>query len=249
MVTFFAFFVSSQAFSKDSKPLRVMLASSLVPLFEDLSFDFGQVQIIPGSSSVLAKQLANGYKADFFVSADRDWMNKLQTQGQVENPAELFCDRLVLVTSTAGSEDTKEIKEFLDQAMAKKFDFKVLGRIAIGEPETVPVGKLALELIQGKSKDRMPALVYGQSAQGVLRMVEMHAVPFGIVFQSQTYKSAKAKNVLSFNDSEDPVVCYEMAKVKKKETPGECINCKPFETYMTGSKVLELAVQRGMFKR
>src|SRR5207237_6443714 len=69
----------------DSKPLVVFAAASLKNVLDAINdawrHETGKhATIAYAASSTLAKQIENGAPADLFISADRDWMDYLETR-------------------------------------------------------------------------------------------------------------------------------------------------------------------------
>jgi len=70
--------------------LLVLAAASLTNVLGDLSADWQRasgvtVKLSFAASSVMARQIEAGGKADVFVSADQEWMDYLQSRGLIEN--------------------------------------------------------------------------------------------------------------------------------------------------------------------
>ncbi len=82
----------------------MLAAASLTNVLGDLSVDWQKtsgvtVKLSFAASSVLARQIEAGGKADVFVSADQEWMDYLQSRGLIEKPTRrnLVGNRLVLI--------------------------------------------------------------------------------------------------------------------------------------------------------
>jgi len=124
--------------------LLVLAASSLTNVLDDLTANWQKtsgvaVKLSFAASSVLARQIEAGGKADVFVSADQEWMDYLQSRGLIEEPTRrnLVGNELVLIAPADSKIELKIAPGFpLVAALAG-------GRLATGDPDTVPVGRYA----------------------------------------------------------------------------------------------------------
>ena len=124
--------------------LLVLAAASLTNVLDDLTADWQKtsgvtVKLSFAASSVLARQIEAGGKADVFVSADQEWMDYLQSRGLIEKPTRrnLVGNRLVLIAPADSKIELKIAPGFpLGAALGG-------GRLATGDPDTVPVGRYA----------------------------------------------------------------------------------------------------------
>ncbi len=124
--------------------LLVFAAASLTNVLGDLSRAYEQqggapVKLSFAASSVLARQVEAGGKADVFIPADQEWMDYLQSRGLIEKPSRrnLVGNRLVLIAPA----DSK-----LELRIAPGFPLAAAlggGRLSTGDPDTVPVGRYA----------------------------------------------------------------------------------------------------------
>src|SRR4051812_18734865 len=130
----------------DSKPpeLLVFAAASLTGVLEELSVNWTHESGVPvklsfAASSILARQIEAGGGADVFVSADQEWMDYLAARKLIA-PAtrrDLAGNSLVLIAPA----DSK-----VELALTPGVDFSDAlgaGRLATGDPATVPVGRYA----------------------------------------------------------------------------------------------------------
>ncbi|MCR6630971.1 MAG: molybdate ABC transporter substrate-binding protein [Magnetospirillum sp.] len=170
------------------------------------------------ASSALAKQVEQGSPANVFASADLKWMDYLTEKKLVnaDTRFNLLGNTLVLVAPA----DSKLTKLDIDA----KTDIAALagqGRIATGDPDSVPVGlyfKQAMERAnQWKAVE--PKLARAESVRAALTLVERGEAPIGVVYATDAAISKKVKVVGTFPASlHDPIV-YPFALVTGKETP------------------------------
>ena len=93
-----------------------------------------RVVVSYAGSNVLARQIEAGAPADLFVSADLEWMDYLQTRNLIRNEtrANVAGNRLVLI---APAVSRVRLKIARGAPLARALGG---GRLAIGEPDTVP---------------------------------------------------------------------------------------------------------------
>src|SRR5690349_12120129 len=84
--------------------LLVFAAASLTNVFRDLAAAWTatsgvRVKDSFAATSVLARQIEAGSKADVFISADQEWMDYLQSRNLIDKPTRLNLvgNRLVLI--------------------------------------------------------------------------------------------------------------------------------------------------------
>ena len=122
----------------------VFAASSLTDALQELALDFGQssgitVKLSFAASSALARQIESGAPADLFLSADVEWMDYLDTRHLVQSDTRrnLLGNRLVLIAPAASTVSLAIAPNFgLAEALSG-------GRLATGDPDSVPVGRYA----------------------------------------------------------------------------------------------------------
>jgi molybdate transport system substrate-binding protein len=171
------------------------------------------------ASSALAKQVEQGAPAQVFASADLKWMDYL-AEKKLVNPDtrfNLLGNTLVLVAPTDSKLDKVEL--------GPKTNIAALagdGRIATGNPESVPVGlyfKQAMERA-GQWQAVAPKIASADSVRAALAFVERGEVPLGVVYATDAAVTKKVKVVGVFPDSmHDPIV-YPFALIAGKETAG-----------------------------
>jgi molybdate transport system substrate-binding protein len=88
-----------------------------------------------GSSGSLAQQIAQGAPSDIFLSASPDWMDDLEAKGEILGGSrqDLLQNAMVLIAP----QDPTAVTDFPDLTSAE------VGKVAIGEPESVPAGNYA----------------------------------------------------------------------------------------------------------
>lgn len=168
----------SPAFAGD---VTVFVAASLVDVIDDLAAGFEkstghEVDVVPGASSTLARQIVTGAPADLFISADRANVDIVATNIGAE-VHDLFGNRLAVVApdSFEGTVTLDNLAEILGD-----------GRLAVGDPAHVPAGIYAQQALENAGvwdavKDR---LAPAGDVRGAVAFVAQDATPFGIVYQT-----------------------------------------------------------------
>ena len=144
-----------------------------------------------GASGTLQRQIEQGAPVDIFISASEDQMNSLESQGLLLSGTrtDLLKSSIVLIVP----EDKTGITSFQDLA---KPQVKV---IAIGEPQTVPAGKYAQEVLTHfHLYDQLkPKLVLGKDVRQVLTYVITGNADAGIVYATDAKTTGEVSVVAS----------------------------------------------------
>jgi len=198
-----------------SRPaILVFAAASLTDVLEKLGQDFGKstgigVKFVFAASSVLARQIEAGAPADIFFSADRDWMDYLQSRKliQAESRRDLLGNRLVLVAPAASTLSLKIAPQFgLAAALGK-------GRLATGDPDSVPAGRYArAALTTLRVWDSVADhIVRAENVRAALAFVERGEVPLGIVYRTDALIDKGVRIVDTFPTESHPPIAYPIA--------------------------------------
>jgi molybdate transport system substrate-binding protein len=141
--------IALQSFAADpDRGITVFAAASLSNVLQDLGDTFTKDTSIPvrfsfAASSALARQIENGSRADMFFSADLEWMDYLQARNliQVATRHDALGNQLVLIAPADSTVNLKIEPHFALGAAVGK------GRLATGDPDSVPVGRYAHEAL------------------------------------------------------------------------------------------------------
>ena len=120
--------------------LTISAASSLSDAFKEMAVEFekqypaNRVQLNFASSGQLAQQILSGAPVDVFASADQETMNKLQEKNLIKasDRFNFVSNHLVLIVPKSSKTKINQLPQLLDTKYQK---------IAIGLPESVPVGR------------------------------------------------------------------------------------------------------------
>ncbi len=155
--------------------LKNTFDEKLIPMFEE---KYPGVKVTPtyASSGDLQTQIENGLDADVFMSAANKQMNALVEEDLVDNSTNLqFLENKVVLIVPADS--NSNISSFEDLK-------NVSGNIAIGDPESVPAGQYAKEVLNntGVWDDVESKLSLGTDVTAVLNQVAQGSAECGIVY-------------------------------------------------------------------
>ena len=213
--------------SAQAQEVTVMAASSLTDAMREL----GQAWAAKGhpaprfvfaASSVLARQIEQGAPADIFASADEPWADYLEQRnllvpGTRSSP---LGNQLVLIAPARQPDD-------LPGEIALKPGVNLLprlgpdGRIATGDPASVPVGKYAEAALKslGIWDALAPRLARADNVRSALLLVERGEAPLGIVYATDAAASEGVRVVGAFPEGTHPPITYPFALVKQGDRP------------------------------
>lgn len=210
-------FVAPKAPSRaDDKPVTIFAAASLKNALDDISQRWvagghPKPVISYAASGPLAKQIEAGAPADLFISADLDWMDYVQTKHLIDPPSRvtLLGNKLVLVVPKAATA-TIALKPGADFA-----GFIGTGRLAIGQPQSVPAGKYAEAALTklglwDQVKDK---LAPADSVRSALFLVARGEVTAGIVYQTDAASEPSVKIIATFPADSHPPILYPAARI------------------------------------
>ncbi len=197
--------------------IKIYAASSMTNALDKIAQNFKnkyQVAVTPvyGGSSSIARQIINGAPADVFVSANTNWMDYLVNEGVVkgDNVTYLVRNSLVLV---APQHANSVLFDFSD----KKAWRTTLngGRLALGNPASVPSGMYAKESLTklGIWKDIQDKIAPAKNVRLALALVERGEAPLGIVYKTDAQLTKKVKVIGEFAQDTHSTIVYPAALI------------------------------------
>jgi molybdate transport system substrate-binding protein len=211
-----ACFFALQAFAADDgkSSITVFAAASLTNVLQELGDEFTKNSSTPvrfsfAASSTLARQIENGSPADIFFSADLEWMDYLQTRKMIqpESRHDVLGNQLVLIAPTESKIALKIEPHFpLAAALGK-------GRLATGDPDSVPVGRYAREALTnlGVWDDVSRRLVRTDSVRSALAFVDRGEAALGIVYATDALIDKNVRVVDAFPTNSHMPIIYPAA--------------------------------------
>jgi molybdate transport system substrate-binding protein len=210
--------MAAAAFAADEErpPVLVFAAASLTNVLGELSNAWQEssgtpVKLSFAASSVLARQIEAGGKADVFISADQEWMGYLQSRALIEKATRrnLVGNRLVLIAPADSKVELEIAPGFpLAAALGK-------GRIATGDPDTVPVGRYARSALitLGVWDEIQDRLVRADNVRSAMMFVARGEVPLGIVYTTDALVDSKVRIVDTFPENTHAPITYPGAAI------------------------------------
>ncbi len=195
-------------------PLLVFAAASLTDVLEEVDRAFTsrshiEVRASYAASSVLAKQIEAGAPADVFFSADLAWLDYLQKRGLVKagSRRDVVGNSLVLIAPA---------DSLLHLVIAPHFDLVGAlgeGRLATGDPDSVPVGKYARAALTqlGVWDSVATRLVRAENVRAALEYVARGEAALGIVYRTDAQAEKRVRVVGAFPPDSHPPIVYPAA--------------------------------------
>ena len=223
--------------------LTVSAAASLTDVMEEIKGFYEEKTVHTlvmnyGSSGALQQQIEQGAPADVFISAAQRQMDVLQEEGLIlaESRVDLLENKVVLIIPVAG--DNKEITDF------NSLTTDSLKLLAIGEPESVPAGRYAKEVLSslGIWKKLEEKCVLGKDVRQVLTYVETGNVDAGIVYMTDALTSEKVKIAATAPAGSHTPVTYPAAIVRGTSVLQVA---EDFMAYLQSNEVAEIFERHG----
>jgi molybdate transport system substrate-binding protein len=164
--------------------ILVSAAISLKNAFEEIGSMFEketgiQVRFNLGASGLLQKQIESGAPVDVFASAGKKQMDELQAQGYIfeETRRDFARNALVLIVPSNSGLPIRSLAGLADPQV---------GRVAIGNPKTVPAGQYAGEALRRLNlwAGLQSRLVLAENVRQVLDYVARGEADAGLVYAS-----------------------------------------------------------------
>lgn len=163
------------------------------------------------SSSTLAKQIENGAPADLFLCADEKWMDYLAKKQAIvpASRVDLLANTLVLIAPLGKAAKVARVTVEKGFAIGEAFS----GRLAIGDPTSVPAGMHAKEAFTnlGWWEALSGRLVPAADVRAALKLVELGEMDLGVVYATDAKASTKVTVVAAIPDALHAPICYPIA--------------------------------------
>ncbi len=236
---------SAESADKSAEPVEIMVsaAASLTDALTDMKTSFEQqheniiVTFNFGSSGKLVQQIEQGAPSDLFLSASSKDMNTLDEGALLveETRINFATNELVLITN---KDESFTVDSFED------IDPSTIAHFAIGEPESVPVGRYTKEVLEniGSWESLQDKMVLGSDVRQVLTHVAMGNADLGVVYSSDAKISDKVKVLATASAEWHGPIVYPGAVVSETKHPEEA---KAFLAYLTGDEGKEILKKYG----
>ena len=217
--------------------VHVSAAASLTDALKAIAADYekttaDRIVFNFGSSGMLERQIEEGAPCDLFISADEARMNGLQVKKLID-PAtrvSILSNVLVLVVPDQGGTS----------------DLEKAGKIAIGDPATVPAGTYTRQYLQkARLWDRLhPKLVPLENVRAVLAAVASGNVDAGFVYRTDAMISKHVRVARAITDA--PPISYPFAITANAQSPDAA---RHFLAYLQSKPAVEVFRKLGFIVR
>lgn len=202
--------------------LTVLAAASLTDVTKDLADLYKEIApnvtltFSYGASGALQTQIEEGAPADLFLSAATKQMDALE-EGELlldGTKKELLINKVVLISPT---DSTLGLTSFEDLGTDE------VKLIALGEPESVPVGQYSEEVFTSLGiLDTVKAKAnYGSDVKQVLTWVESGEVDCGVVYSTDAIISDKVNIICEAPEGSHTDIIYPAAVIQSSAYPDE----------------------------
>lgn len=217
VATLFAAITPCAALAQASDQITVLAAASLSNVLPEIAMNYEntmhrQVVFSFAASMTLARQVEATAGADLFISADTESMNYLDMRGLIVRPSrrDLLANSLVLI-APADSRVSLQIAPGFKLADALRG-----GRLAMGEPASVPAGRYAQAALMklGVWDSVAQHLALGEDVRATLAYVARGEAPLGIVYSTDARIEPRVRVVATFPGNTHEPIVYPAALVK-----------------------------------
>ena len=178
---FYDFGFTAGGDDEETTTITVAAASDLIPAFEEIGERFNEesgyrVEFTFGSSGLLAQQVEAGAPIDVYVSANREYPERLRDQGLLlDDTLQVYATGRIVVWSL--DEDLGQIDD-----LSRLLDPEIR-RVAIGNPDHAPYGVAGREALQaaGIWDEIQDRLVLGSNIRETMQYAETGNVDVAIV--------------------------------------------------------------------
>ena len=194
--------------------ITVFAAMSLTNALTDIEKEYTKKHKVHVSynfaaSTTLQRQIEKGASADIFISASAIQTDALEKLGLLETNSRenILTNQLVIV---AHKESDIRINDPIDILQ------NAISRVAIGQPEIVPAGFYAKEVLKHFNLwDRIqPQLIFGTDVRATLAYVSTGNVDIAFVYQTDTTVSEQVKVIYQFPPNTHSTIVYPAAILK-----------------------------------
>ncbi|PZX45932.1 molybdate transport system substrate-binding protein [Roseinatronobacter thiooxidans] len=168
-------------------------------------------------SSALARQIQHGAPADIFISASTDWMDAVETSGDLRagTRRDILGNTLVLIAhgtdvAPVTLDETLDLAGMVGDA-----------RLAMALVDAVPAGvygKAALTSL-GLWDNVAPQVAQADNVRAALAFVAQNEAPFGIVFATDAAVADTVSVIGTFPEGSHPAITYPAAITAQSTSP------------------------------
>ena len=203
--------------------ILVFVAASLTDAMNEIKARFedrtgatgARVFLSFGGSGTLYRQIVNGAPADVFISASDTQVDALELEGLTlpDTRREILTNGLVVVTHKDSELEIKRPEDLTREGV---------GKIAVGEPGSVPAGSYAREALinLGLWDELGTKIVPALDVRVVLAYVARQAVEVGIVYSTDATINESVRVVYEFPEDSHTRIIYPAVILKDTRAVG-----------------------------
>ncbi len=228
------------ASEQESDPITVSAAASLTEAFTDIASQYEaenpgtNMSLNFGGSGSLRTQIEGGAPVDVFASADQSQMDILSNETLIDNSTreDFAQNSLVLIVPENNPLNITGVEDLADPKIEK---------IAIGNPDTAPVGKYTkLALTEAGLWDKVEnKMVLAEDVKQVLVYVERGEVDAGFVYMTDAKNAEPGTIKIVASVPVNTPVNYPIAVVSSSEHKEEAQEFVEFVTGEEGQETLK----------
>lgn len=195
-------------------PLTVSAASSLADVMADVGRAWQAtgapgILVNAGGSNVLARQIAEGARADVFMSADTAQMEVAAASGRLVDGSivNLLSNTLVVIVPGESAVPVREPKDLTAAAVR---------RVALGNPDSVPAGVYARQWLErlGLWDAVRLKVVPMSTVRAALAAVRAGRAEAGVVFSTDARTAPDVRVAYAVPVADAPPIRYPVAVVR-----------------------------------
>lgn len=202
-----------------SAEIMVFAAASLTDALTEIGKTYeketgDRVHFNFGASSILARQIQEGARADLFISADEEKMDGLEKRDLLKpgTRRSLLSNSLVIVVPRQGGIPLKTAA-----------DLRQVKRLALAEPNTVPAGIYARKYLEqiGLWSELSERVVPTENVRGALAAVESGNVDAAIVYKTDAALGKDISIAFEVPSGLAPKISYPVALLTEGRAAAE----------------------------
>ena len=216
--------VSTNAAAAD-KPLLVFAAASLKNAVDGVAAAFDKthpaadIKVSYAGSSTLARQIEAGAPADVYMSADRQWMDRLQQDHLIDaaSRVDLLGNTLVLI---APKDSRVQVR--LRRAADWRRALGSGGYLAMANTDAVPAGIYGRQALThlGVWQQLQGRIAQADDVRAALHLVDVGQSPLGVVYASDAVADkANVRVVDTFAPESHARIIYPAARIADSQNP------------------------------
>ena len=194
------------------EPVMVFAAASLRDVLTEVAAGWeGEVRFNFAGSNVLAMQVESAGAADVFISADQQWMDRLERSGRLVQASrrDLLGNQLAVVLHPRAEGVVAAPEALLDARFR---------HLSIGDPEAVPAGRYARSWLRevGLWDQLSSKLAPASNVRAALRLVEADPAVVGVVYATDAAASERVQVLMPVVDG--PEIRYPAARIARSQS-------------------------------